>query len=241
MQAYDSTMRALIEAGGGHVSGRYVTRPGVLVLATHEGLTDSARALFRSLGLDMRQSDALLLGEFGARLTYLSFPDKPYDAQAYHSKLIDELGHLSSYSLPLPAVMVAGCSLEAGQEFVAHHEAQIARLTSSATRAQDFPFFALQGNDAEQSLMRDYLESVLALPKPSVPSLAREASNMLAPSCKATAMAIGMNIKDWRKVLTGRQSKVGVEAEVMKLASRMQSLLSVEYPGIISPVKDEHA
>lgn len=241
MKPYDDTMAQLVTAGGGETTGRFVKKPGVLVLATHSGLTREAKMLFQALNLDMRQSDDMLLGEFGARLTYLSFPSGPYDAQAYHRKLIEELGHLSSYSMPLPAVLIAGCSLEAGQEFVAHHEAQIARMTSSATKAQDAPFFALQGSEAEQSTMMNALQQILALSLPDTGVLSREARNMLNPACKATAMVVGMSIKDWRKVLKGRQSPVGVEAEVVDLAICAQNALAQAYPAVIQPVEAKHA
>lgn len=241
MKPYDRTMELLVTTGDGEIQGRFVKKPGVLVLATHSGLTPYAKKLFQALNLDMRQSDDMLLGEFGARLTYLSFPSGLYDADAYHRKLVDELGHLSSYSMPLPAVLIAGCSLEAGQEFVAHHEAQIARMTSSATKAQDTPFFTLQGTETEQSIMQAALEQILALELLDTATLSREARNMLNPACKATAMVVGMSIKDWRKVLKGRQSPVGVEAEVVDLAIRTQNALAQVYPAMIPPVEVNRA
>lgn len=58
------------------------------------------------------------------------------------------------------------------------------------------------------------------------------------PANKATALSIGMNIKDWDKTIKSRFSPIGVEDEVFEIFKLIRLKLKKYYPLIIKNEED---
>ena len=57
--------------------------------------------------------------------------------------------------------MQAGIALETSLELIAHHEASIARLTSSKTKAMSNPLFRVQGSPDERAAQKAAIRKLL--------------------------------------------------------------------------------
>ena len=136
--------------------------------------------------------------------------------------------------------LLSGISLETSLEFVAHHEAKVARLTSSKTNAMNFPLFRVQGNDTSRqrqfltalTTARNAFESV-DQPRSSWGEHGNEIFNSMQPGCKVTAVCYTMSLEDFHKLFIGRLSASGNEQEVIHVAHRMATLLHALYPDLI--------
>lgn len=228
---YKQIMSDLVNKSFGHTEGNFVSKPGVMLLHNYEGLTTQSKDLFYHFNICKNQSDLLQLSEFCSRITYLSFKDTVEDSTEYHKKMIQTYGHLSPYSMNTPCFLIAGCSIEAMLEFVAHKEASIARLTSSMTKAMDEPLFVID-SDIEKEYITKQLELRMEYQE-KLNYLPLEYKNRLYLANKATAFVVGMNLKDWHKTFIGRISHYGVEKEMVNLCSRICEILHTYYPLII--------
>ncbi|MBP6945199.1 hypothetical protein KBD61_00725 [Patescibacteria group bacterium] len=237
---YRISAQTLIEAGDGVVSeGLFVNMPGVMVLATDDGLTDSARALFQRLNIFTGQSDTDLLAEFIARVTYLSFPfDQKMSREAsgrLHTQL-KTMGHTSPYEVAAvrPSVLVAGLAIETLFEFVAN-KYEIGRMTSSRTRAMNTPLYRIPSSDSPLSdAIRSYLhDSIRAYEawRSKLPDQASkdvtESLNILHPGCKAGYMVVAGDPSFWNKKISRRlvDHDDGVEHELRSVLYRIADLL----------------
>lgn len=230
-----SVWEEMVRGGGGKIEGRFITEPGVMILSKTE-ITPEASALFAGMGLSEDVPSYVQNAEFAARLTYLQFPTTPEKSEGYMKRMVEEHGHLSVFAATTVTFLIAGVSAEAALELAAHKEASVARLTSSRTKAQDVPYYALSGTDKELDRMGDYLsmlefERGKILHDPLSPD-DREMNNRLLPS-KAVALTFTMNLKDYHKTFIGRLSHHGVEAEMRHVCERMCRHLHELYPLVI--------
>ncbi len=226
---YNQIFSKLLQHSGADFKEKYVNKIGAIVLSTHEGLTEEAKKLFFDLNIDISQGTFLAISEFNAKLTYLAFNSKTNN---YHDLMINKLQHLSPYSLNTPSVLIVGCSIEGSLEIIAHNEAKIARLTSSKTKAMSEPYFYIPEYNSK---IIQYIEKTKEeLKKLNINDL--ELRNKLFSANKATALSVGMSIKDWHKTIIGRFSPVGVEQEVFEIINLIRNKLQKYYPLII---KDE--
>lgn len=245
----------LVEAGDGEVSEElFVEKPGALVLATDQGITNEARKLFDKLNLDSNQNDDDRLAEFIARITYLSFPNDPERAREESVKLharLRELNHNSPYEVATqrPNILVAGPSIETLFEMVANKYG-IGRVSSSRTEAMNSPLFRIpEGNDYLRTEIRSFLRETRArydqwragLDKDALkkdgttPKDVLEVLNMLHPGTKAGHMVIAAAPDFWEKKLGRRLADHpdGVERELRAVLKPIADALNKVYPGII--------
>jgi hypothetical protein len=232
----------LIERAGGLVEdGRYVTRPGCLLLAETRP-TPEAEALFDELHLDPTRPAYERLGEFNGRITYLAFPEAPSSA-AYNEALARKHQHLSVHGPTHVTLLLAGLSIEVAFELCSHREARVARLTTSRTRAMDDPLYRLFGTDEERRWQRAQLDLLLDQRRAAgdlregSPD-GRELFNRLDAGARATALTYTMSIKDFHTLFIGRLPPGGNEAELRDLCARMCSLLAPRYPLVLRPPEE---
>ena len=231
-------MISLVKGSGGVVEdGRFVTRPGCLVLA-RTGITPEAHALLHTLNIGEGPGYEQL-AEVNSRLTYLSFRDAPTSSTPYLNKMGRELQHLSVFAAYHVTFLLAGIGLETSLELIAHREARVARLTSSNTKAMDDPLFRLQGppeaTGRQRKLILDALASRqirggLALP---LHADEREFLNINHPGSKATAITFTMGLKDYHTLFIGRLPVAGNEVEVREVCGMMCRQLHADYPLVI--------
>lgn len=221
------TYRELCKLTQAKVSGSFVTGMGVQVLATHEGLTQSAHSVFSGMGLRGETFNFGSLSEFAARLTYLSFSQSDIHA------ILQEHGHLSCYGINVPAILVVGLSTETLLEMVSHHEFNVARLTTSMTRAMNYPLFSLTGDSSPEE--RESIRAVSQLSqnlrekhKGNV-----EFQNQLYSGFTASAMLMSGSPKDWHKLFLGRIKPRGIERQTVELCCLMRKALAEHYPEVI--------
>lgn len=223
---YNNYYKILLQHSNAEFNDKFIRKIGVIVLNTHDGLTEEAKKLFTELNIDLNQGTFLALSEFNAKITYLSFNSQKNN---YHDFMINEVKHLSPYSLNTPNVLIVGCSIEGSLEIIAHNEAKIARLTSSKTKAMNDPYFYLpQKNISQEKLILSICESIKNLDINDI-----ELRNKFFPANKATTLSVGMNIKDWHKTITSRFSPIGVEKEVFDIFELIRNSLKKYYPDII--------
>ncbi|EKD92742.1 MAG: hypothetical protein ACD_28C00346G0004 [uncultured bacterium] len=168
MSSFQEKMVDLVEETGGKVSDeRYIIEPGVMVMSIAGKVSEQAKTLMAKMNINSEQSEAEQLAEFGARLTYLSFPNKPEsieEAETFLNRL-KQSNHTSPYRLlgeaqeNLASVLVTG-SLENMIEIMCH-KGRVARLSSSRTNAMSNPLFTLEGPLEQQKLQRRLIEASL--------------------------------------------------------------------------------
>jgi hypothetical protein len=145
-----------------------------------------------------------------------------------------------AHRLGMVTFLLSGISIETSLEFIAHHEAKVARLTSSKTNAMNVPLFRVQGTDTAQQrrllasmiTARTHFES-LNQPRHTWGEYGSEIFNMTQPGCKVTAMCYTMTLEDLHKLFIGRMAQYGNEQEVIHVAERMGTLLHSRYPTLI--------
>ena len=144
------------------------------------------------------------------------------------------------HRLGMVTFLLSGIAIETSLELVAHHEAKVARLTSSKTNAMNHPLFRIQGSDTLQQ--RQYLKKLIASrtafdsiyqPRQAWGSHGNEFFNMIAPACKVTAVCYTMTLADYHKLFIGRMSPTGNEQEMIHVVHRMATQLHKLYPKFI--------
>jgi hypothetical protein len=145
-----------------------------------------------------------------------------------------------AHRLGMVTFLLSGISIETSLEFVAHHEAKVARLTSSKTNAMNVPLFRVQGTDTAQQ--RRFLATIITArthfessnqPRQTWGEHGNELFNMIQPGCKVTAICYTMTLEDLHKLFIGRMTQSGNEQEVIHVAQRMATLLHSRYPTLI--------
>ena len=144
------------------------------------------------------------------------------------------------HRLGMVTFLLSGISIETSLELVAHHEAKVARLTSSKTKAMNHPLYRVQGKDTLQQ--RHFLSALIATrttyesshdPRKTWGEHSNELFNITGPGCRATAVCYTMTLEDFHKLFIGRMSASGNEQEVMDVVQRMATLLHSLYPALI--------
>ncbi|UJR32417.1 hypothetical protein I4U23_019879 [Adineta vaga] len=147
------------------------------------------------------------------------------------------------HRLGMVTFLLSGISIETSLEFVAHHEAKVARLTSSKTNAMNVPLLRVQGKDTNPQ--RLFLASTIAArthfeflnqPRHTWGEHGNEIFNLTQPSCKVTALCYTMTLEDFHKLFIGRMTQSGNEQEVIDIAERMATLLHALYPTLIQSI-----
>lgn len=222
---HNTWQKQIVHAAGGIIrAGSYVAKPGVMLLADHEGLTQNAIKLFVELDVDVDNGTANALAEFAARLTYCSF-DK--DRDPLDSALSAQ--HYSCLNSSPPVVLFAGHNIETQLELVAHHEFDVARMTSSNTIAMRRPLYS--------GLNEMTVDEILnAKPYFNTASnyLSANTRHLMQPAAKASIMMMSGGLKDWHKLFIGRLKTHGVEPQVHEVVAMAHAEISKRYTGIQS-------
>jgi len=217
----------LILASGGLIENNiFVTKPGIVITQITKQ-TEEFKRISSIMNIDSERDEYEQHGEFNSRITYMSFKKDTNDSTNYNKKMVKEFQHLSVYNDHHVTFLLAGISLEACQEIVAHSEATVARLTSSKTKTQSNPLFVI--NNPHQ---KEYIKSLITLREKHL-SNDVEDDNMMFPSTKAISLTVTMSLKNWHKTLIGRLSNKGVEKEVLSIMKEICELLNTEYPLVI--------
>lgn len=144
MSIFRQRLSKLVTEAGGIIKDEiFVVKPGVQILETSQP-TAQATNLYKQMNLNL--DPYLQAAEFKGRITYLSFKKDSSDAQSkqFHELMIKKLKHLSVYAGTDVTFLIAGCSVETSLELIAHHEARVARLTSSKTNAMTDTLYRIQ-------------------------------------------------------------------------------------------------
>lgn len=217
----------LILASGGLVEKDiFITKPGIVITQISKP-TEEFKNISDIMNIDSSRSDYERHGEFNSRITYMSFKDDKQNSSEYNRKMVEEFQHLSVYNDHHITFLLAGISVEASKEIVAHNEASVARLTSSKTKVQSNPLFVV--NDKKQI---DYLTEIIEIRKKYLTGDI-ENDNMMFPCNKAISLTVTMSLKNWHKTLIGRLSNNGVEKEVLNIMTYICNILNEEYPLVI--------
>lgn len=233
--------RTLIEESGGTVEDHFfVTNPGCKIILQSQ-VPSEALNLFEKLYLDPKANPVDQCAELNSRLTYLSFKDEKdqfKSSKDYHKLISQKLSHLSVWGSMSVTFMITGISIETSMELIAHSECRVARLTSSKTKAMDFPLFSLQGSFEQKEYQKYYLGKRMMErfsferdhTHDPVQKNSREWFNILAPGAKATSLTYTMNLKDFHKLFIGRLSSSGNETQVQEICRIMAMMLHEQYP-----------
>lgn len=227
-------LKTIIEKSGGIVEDNIVKKPGVMITSVSKN-TLEAEELFKSLNLNMDEHPH---AEFNGRLTYLNFNNKVN--QGYVDRIVNQHKHLSVFNDVQITVLIAGVSIEAELEFVAHNEATVSRLTSSRTFAQNNPLYVLS-SEKEISFLNDFNNLKESYQFTSNNKDELEAKNMISLCSKATAFNISMSLKNWHKTFIGRLSDEGVEKEVRDVCAIICEALRKDYSVIIKSVDEYYS
>lgn len=223
----------LIISAGGKLDNdfkEFVIKPGICITQISKP-TEEFMNISKLMNLDDSRPEYEQHAELNSRITYMSFNDKK-NSKEFNEKMVKKLQHLSVYNDHHVTFLLAGISLEACLELTAHNEATIARLTSSKTKAQSDPLFAVNSMNE----MR-YIDEVCNLRKQHLTG-DLEQDNSLFPSRKAISMTMTMSLKNWHKTLIGRLSHNGVEKEVIKIMTEICNLLNERYPLVIDKAEE---
>jgi hypothetical protein len=230
-------MRTLVESTGGCVEDeRFVVSPGCMIIASTV-VSKECELLLAELNIRADQPDYRRLAELNARLTYLSFKETEYEANAdrFLDRLAREHQHLSVFAGTSVTFLLAGISVETSMELLAHHEARVARVTTSNTKAMDRPLFRLQGDRITRDRQKEAILALLAVRHPLVANSEREFYNINNPGSKVTAITFTMTLKDYHTLFIGRLPLAGNETEVREVCGLMCNRLAAAYPLVIRP------
>jgi len=222
---YQELHKKLILNVGGVVEDNIVIEPGVKIIAKTE-LTDCGRKIFDEMNV-------FSLPDFNSKITYLNFKNKNLE------EIVSNIGHLSIYNDTYVTILIAGISVEAELELVAHNEVKIARLTSSRTKAQLKPLFVLPKSYKNQKeKFKEYINKMLELRKSILkkPETKDELEAYNYLPYKAVSLTMSASLKDWHKIMIGRLSYEGVEIEVQEIFKKINNELKKEYPSLIKDI-----
>jgi hypothetical protein len=235
-------MQKIVLGSGGEIEDHlFVTRPGILLLTEPPQLTDRARQLFADLHLSPDTTDTQQLVHFKTAVTNLTFPTGGKNTERYLEQVVRKAAHRSVLNDIKPVFLLAGIASETALELIAHKEADVGRLTSSATRAMGFPHFEINGDAwerwgqkvalLEHLLNHRQISALFDAVGTFSPRL--EYQNRLHPGSKSLALVYSMGLKDLHKMLIGRLAPQGNEAALQEVCVRICTLLHERYPQFI--------
>lgn len=234
---YRERFAELIAAGGGVVEdGRYVLRPGVIVMNV-TAPTEEADRLAAAIGLDLDLDGNARVAALDARITYLALPrSDDRTGERYLRGIVEDRGHTSVTARGYATVLFAGISLEDSIELVAGRAGRSARLTSSDTNAQNDTLYCLHGTPAQRAAQRAFVEAVLAIRASVTPESVggRYERNKLNLGNRAALLHVGMCLEDWHALFRGRLPPDGNEPCVREAFARACDLLHRRFPHVIN-------
>ena len=213
----------------------FVTEPGCKIIHITKP-TNFAQDLFDKFNIS-NTNDFEAIGEFNARLCYLSFNS---ETKKTLTDTIINLGHLSVYNDIHITFLIVGVSDEVMKEFVAHNEAKVSRLTSSKTKSQINTLYRVFGSPESVNHQKDFINRFISLRNEYIghfdqkePKEPVEIVNMFNLGTKCSAFTFSMNIKDYHKLFIGRMPENGNEHDVRLICKKMCVTLNKLFPKLI--------
>ncbi|MEO2202440.1 hypothetical protein ABGV42_01635 [Paenibacillus pabuli] len=226
-------MHRLLEVSGAkfNIETRTVQEHGIVLLRDINGnITNEALRLFDSLNISKEQSNEDRLGDFTARITYLSFPTREYSPQNYKNKLLS-MGHSSPWSLKTISILVVGLSIETVLEFVSGYANRSGRLTSSDTKAMNNPYYYTGNNARLESLIGDFVRWRNSL---DTTDLTLNESNQFQLASKCSAIVVSMEPQEWEELLDSRlDPDTHCEIEYENILKRIRSTVPVSLESVL--------
>lgn len=233
MNTYQLSLKHLVERAGGIVQNQFVIQPGCMIADISQP-SEAMMSLMAELNIDSSQSPETQRTEFDARLTYLSFPTTPKNGGAFVES-VSKQQHTSIFGRTFVTLLVAGISLETELELISHPWGNVARLTSSDTKAMDECLYRVSGEEIDSQIRAlTALETILKQDEFQV--LSRYIRNRLKSGAKASALTIGMTLTQWDWVLGSRLQRTGNEPEVLEIMERICAILHERFPLIIKSI-----
>lgn len=236
-----SQMRAQIEHAGGCIEGeRFVTRVGMQPIA-ETALLKEGKGLCDLMNVGASSGTyAGQLAELFSRQTYLAFPNEPQNEAAYLDRVINKAGHRSVTKGSVVVHHIAGLSV-AGVIDLIRHGGDIARLTTSKTKAMNETMYRLMGSDSERELQRKFTEDFLSMradieQKFNPRKLSKngdELFNVFNLQTKTLVLFHSMNLKQLYSLLKTTLVKGDAEAELRELCIDVIEKLHARNPMII--------
>ncbi len=138
----------------------------------------------------------------------------------------------------LVTFLIAGCSIEASLELIAHSEAKVARLTTSKTNAMNKPLYRiyndLYGTPIDTRFQKQLIEEVQQIRGEWNKLIPYEIFNTMNIGNKCTALTYSIKLKDLHKLFIGRSGVDGNESEVISIIKLMHGLIHEKYHQIPS-------
>lgn len=227
-------MLRLLEASGAkfNIERRTVQEHGIILLRDINGnITDEAIRLFDNLNISKEQSNEDRLGDFTARITYLSFPTRKYSPQNYKNRLLS-LGHSSPWNLKTISILVVGLSIETVLEFVSGYANRSGRLTSSDTKAMNNPYYFTGGNESLECLVGDFVKWRNSLD--TTTNLTLNESNQFHLANKCSAIVVSMEPQEWEELLDARlDPDTHCEVEYQNILKRIKSTVPISVESLL--------
>ena len=224
-------LKLLHECGGTIEDELFVIDPGCKIINMTKP-TNFAHNLFNKLDIT-NEYEYESIGEFNARLCYLSFNNKKNNI----TDTIINLGHLSVYNDIHITFLIVGVSDEVMKEFVAHNEAKVSRLTSSKTNAQKNTLYRVFGSAESIKNQKEFINKFISLRQEYIDNFKTkepiEIVNMFNLGTKCSTFTFSMNIKDYHKLFIGRIPENGNEHDVRLICKKMCNSLNEIFPKLI--------
>lgn len=138
--------------------------------------------------------------------------------------------------------VIAGCSIEASMELVAHKEARVARLTTSKTKAMDKPLYRIYGSvhgmQSDTRFQKEIIKQIQTIRtqwsnSQGSKTIPQEIFNMFNCGNKCTALVYSMSLTDLHKLFIGRTGYDGNESELRDIIQVMITQAHEKFPEYI--------
>ncbi len=149
------------------------------------------------------------------------------------------LSDLNSYqSDNLVTFLIAGCSIEASLELIAHSEAKVARLTTSKTNAMNNPLYRIYNElhnlTIDTRFQKKLIDEIQQIRKEWNGMIPNEIFNTMNIGNKCTALTYSIKLADLHKLFIGRSRADGNESEVRSVIKSMHEVIHSKYPELPS-------
>jgi hypothetical protein len=145
--------------------------------------------------------------------------------------LLSDLGIFSGDNLV--TFLIAGCSIEASLELIAHSEAKVARLTTSKTNAMNKPLYRiyneLYDTHLDTRFQKQLIEEIQQIRGEWNKLIPYEIFNTMNIGNKCTVLTYSMKLKDLHKLFIGRSGVNGNESEVISIIKSMHEIIHLKY------------
>jgi hypothetical protein len=223
-----------LSLSGAAVTNRFVQSPGVMGIAETRMLP-SAQELLGTFNPKANGSDAAMLAELAARQTYLAVSTGGVETGEYVNRIVNGSGHRSVARAASITHLFTGITVPCVIELI-RRGGEIARLTTSKTKAMDQPFYRVFGEVDEQLWQFSAIDRFKALRgsfgaelNDSSPDR-RELFNLCDLQSKTIPLLHTMNLTQWHTLLKNSFASKGVNPEFRHLLALCADRLCERHP-----------